>query len=170
MRFAGVGSVSIQAFSINLRVPDLSWNIEDFQTRCSFSWLANVRRFPCTWRFLAWFLSFSCTPALVAFLTLVRMSTLNLLVNCLECSEQKDSIKSFCEKHFYHATKLHSFSIIHLHFLRMNVKKGSYNVCFICTMCIKKPFEDKSIFRDYSKKYLPQKYIPWAWNVSVFVE
>ena len=34
----------------------------------------------------------------------------------------------------------------------MNVKIGSYNVCFICTMFIKKPFEEQSIFQRLFKE------------------
>ena len=36
VRFAGVGRVSIEALIINLRVPDLSWNIEDFHKTSDF--------------------------------------------------------------------------------------------------------------------------------------
>ena len=47
-RFAGVGSVSMAAFNMNLRVPDLSWNMLDFHTRSTFSLAARVSRLTCS--------------------------------------------------------------------------------------------------------------------------
>ena len=47
LRLAGVGRVSMHAFNMNLSVPDLSWNMLDFQTRSTFSLAARARRLPC---------------------------------------------------------------------------------------------------------------------------
>ena len=36
------------AFNMNLRVPDLSWNMLDFHTRSTFSLAARVSRLTCS--------------------------------------------------------------------------------------------------------------------------
>ena len=77
-RFAGVGRVSMQAFSINFRVPDFNWNMLDFHTRSTFSLAAKASRPPCTCSFSTWLFRLSCSFLLVASFTFVLMLVLKV--------------------------------------------------------------------------------------------
>ena len=68
----------MHAFNMNLSVPDLSWNMLDFQTRSTFYLAARARRLPCNCRLSAWLVRFSWIFLLVESLIFVLISVLNV--------------------------------------------------------------------------------------------
>ena len=73
----------MQEFNMNFNVPDLSWNMLDFQTRSTFSFAARARRLPCSCRLSAWLVRLSWILFLVESPTFVLISVLNVCLRCL---------------------------------------------------------------------------------------
>ena len=72
----------MHALSMNLSVPDLSWNMLDFHTKSTFSFAARANILPCNCRFSAWLVRFSWNVRLVVSLTFVLISVLKVFVRC----------------------------------------------------------------------------------------